>query len=275
MATVEQAHDAPLVDLKFDRPPATLQKTAQDALSTAKAYVIDSPEMYALAADELQQIKTLQKNVEAQRTAITGPMNTALKAVNALFKAPGDWLDQAETILKRSMLTFQQEEERKRREAQRIAEAAAAAERARLAEEAAAEQARADAEAETLRQQAEQAKKTGDVEAAARLTSQAESRVEEGAVAVQELAQTKELISAPTATVAVPKVRGLSTRRVWKVEITDKLAFVRYIVEHPEYLELVEANVPALNKIGLALKQACPIDGVRVFEDEQLASRAA
>lgn len=273
MATVEQ--DEPLVDLRFQRPPASLQKTAQDALSTAKSYVIDSPEMYELAADELQQIKALQKNVETQRTAITGPMNAALKAVNALFKAPGDWLDEAEKILKRSMLSFQQEEERKRREAQRIADEAAAKERARIAAEAAAAQARADAEAEELRKQAEQAKQTGDVETAARLESQAESRVEEGAVAVQELAQTKELISAPTATVAVPKVRGLSTRKVWKVEITDKLAFVRYIVAHPEYLELVEANVPALNKIGLALKQACPIDGVRVFEDEQLASRAA
>lgn len=273
MSTIEQ--DAPLVDLRFNRPPATLQKNAQDALATAKAYVIDCPEMYELAAGELQQIKALQKGVEKQRTDITGPMNAALKAVNALFKAPSDWLDQAEAVLKRSMLGYQQAEEAKRREAQRIAEAAAAAERARIAAAAAAAEAAARAEAEALRKQAEEAKKQGDIESAARLASQAESRVEEGAVTVQELAQTKELISAPTVEKAIPKVSGLSMRRVWKVEVTDKLAFVKYIAEHPEYLELVEPNTPAVNKLGLALKQACPLAGVRVYEDEQLASRAA
>lgn len=275
MKNAEQTQDAPLVELRFERPPATLQKSAQDALATAKAYVIDSPEMFELAADELQQVKALQKGVEAQRTSITGPMNTALKAVNALFKAPSEWLDQAESILKRAMLTYQQAEEAKRREAQRIAEAAAAAERARIAAEAAAAEAAARAEAEALRQQAQQAQQTGDVEAAARLASQAVSREEQGAVTVQELAQTKDLISAPVAVKAVPKVSGLSTRKVWKVEVTDKLAFVKYIAEHPEYLELVEPNTPALNKLGLALKQACPIVGVRVYEDEQLASRSA
>lgn len=273
MDTAEQ--DAPLVDLRFNRPPATLQKSAQDALATAKAYVIDSPEMYEMAAGELQQIKTLQKGVEKQRTDITGPMNAALKAVNALFKAPSDWLDQAESVLKRSMLGYQQAEEAKRREAQRIAEAAAAAERARIAAAAAAAEAAARAEAEALRKQAEEAKKQGNVEAAARLASQAESRVEEGAVAAQELAQTKELISAPTVEKIVPKVSGISTRKIWKVEVTDKLAFVKYVAEHPEYLELVEPNTPAVNKLGLALKQACPLAGVRVYEDEQLASRAA
>lgn len=275
MSTIEQAQDAPLVDLRFNRPPATLQKSAQDALATAKAYVIDSPEMYEMAAGELQQIKTLQKGVEKQRTDITGPMNAALKAVNALFKAPSDWLDQAEAVLKRSMLGYQQAEEARRREAQRIAEAAAAAERARIAAAAAAAEAAARAEAEALRKQAEEAKKQGDVESAARLASQAESRVEEGAVTAQELAQTKELISAPTVEKIVPKVSGISTRKIWKVEVTDKLAFVKYIAEHPEYLELVEPNTPAVNKLGLALKQACPLAGVRVYEDEQLASRAA
>lgn len=275
MQTAEQTQDAPLVDLRFERPPATLQKSAQDALSSAKAYVIDSPEMYQLAADELQQIKTLQKNVESQRTNITGPMNTALKAVNALFKAPAEWLDQAESVLKRAMLTYQQEEQRKQREEQQRREREAAAERARVEEAAAAERVKAEQEAQALRQRAEQAQQTGDVEAAARLSTQAEAREEQGAMVVQELVQTKELISAPVVEKAIPKVSGLSTRKVWKVEITDKLAFVKYIAEHPEYLELVEPNTPAVNKLGLALKKACPIAGIRVFEDEQLASRAA
>lgn len=273
MSTIEQ--DAPLVDLKFNRPPATLQKRAQDALATAKSYVIDCPEMFEMAAGELQQIKSLQKSVERQRTDITGPMNTALKAVNSLFKAPSDWLDQAETVLKRAMLGYQQEEQRKQREEQQRRDREAAAERSRVEAEAAAERARSEKEAQALRDQAAEAVKTGDVEAAARLETAAESRQEQAQMVVQELSQTKELISAPTVEKTVPKVSGLSTRKVWKVEVTDKLAFVKYIAEHPEYLELIEPNTPAVNKLGLALKQACPLAGVRVYEDEQLASRAA
>jgi colicin import membrane protein len=275
MSTVEHAQEAPLVELRFDRPPATLQKSAQDALATAKAYVIDSPEMFQMAAGELQQIKTLQKSVEKQRTDITGPMNAALKAVNALFKAPSDWLDQAEQVLKRAMLGYQQEEQRKQREEQQRRDREAAAERARVEAAAAAERARAEKEAQVLRDRAQEAAKTGDVESAARLATEADSRQEQGQMVVKELAQTKELISAATVEKTVPKVSGLSTRKVWKVEVTDKAAFVKYIAEHPEYLELVEPNTPAVNKLGLALKQACPIAGVRVYEDEQLASRAA
>ncbi|WP_256729676.1 hypothetical protein [Burkholderia pseudomallei] len=275
MQPADQTQDGSLVNLHFDRPPATLQKTAQDALATAKSYVIDSPEMYQLAADELAQIKTLQKNVEKQRTDITGPMNAALKAVNALFKAPGDWLDQAEQILKRAMLGYQQAEERKRREEQAERERQAAAERARVPEEAAAERARSERDAAALRQQAERAQQTGDVEAAARLATQAEARQEQADMLVDELSETKQLISAPTVEQALPKVKGVSTRTVWKVEVTDKLAFVKYIAAHPEYLELIEPNMPAVNKLGLALKKACPLEGVRVYEDQQLASRAA
>lgn len=33
--------------------------------------------------------------------------------------------------------------------------------------------------------------------------------------------------------------------------------------------------MPAINKIALALKKNCPLDGVRVFEDDVIAARAA
>ena len=133
MQMTDQTQDGPLVNLRFDRPPATLYKSAQDALSTAQAYVIDSPDMYQLAAGELMQVMALKKTGESQRTAITGPMNAALKAVNAHFKSPMEWLDLAEQTLKRAMLKYQQDEERKQREEQQRREREAAAERARIA----------------------------------------------------------------------------------------------------------------------------------------------
>ena len=47
------------------------------------------------------------------------------------------------------------------------------------------------------------------------------------------------------------------------------------MAEHPEYVDLLDANMPAINKIALALKKNCPLEGVRVFEDPVIAARAA
>jgi uncharacterized membrane protein YqiK len=258
--------DEPLVNLKFDRPAPTLAKSASDALLSAKAYVIDSPEMYELAATELQQIKGLQKKVEAERTAITGPMNQALRAVNAFFKGPAGYLEQAESILKKSMSAYQVEQERLRIEEQRRLEAAAAAERARLAEEAAAAKAKADAEAEALRQQAAQAAASGDAEIAARLAAQAESRVEEGALTAQVMTQTSQLVSAPVAAAGARKVSGISTRENWTFEITDPALIPR------EYLMIDESKIRGVVR---ALKDATNIPGVRAYSEKSIAARAA
>lgn len=266
MATNTEQQEGPLVNLRFERPPATLHKTAQDALTTAKAYTIDSVDMYELAAGELQSIKGLQKSVEGQRTAITEPLNAALKGVNALFKGPKEWLEQAETTLKTAMVNFQREQERKRIEEQAALERAAAAERARLAEEAAAAEAKARAEAEKLRAQAAVAKDSGDAEAAARLASQADTREEQGAVTAQVLDQTSQLMSAPVSTIATPKVSGIATRKQWTFEITDASLIPR------EYLVIDESKIRGVVK---ALKGATTIPGVRAYETEQIASRAA
>ncbi len=265
MATNEKV-DGPLVDLKFDRPPASLQKSAKDALTTAKSYVIDSTDMYELAAGELQQVKKFQKSVEAQRTAITEPLNAALKSVNALFKAPKEWLEQAEVTLKTSMMAFQRDQERRRIEEQARLEEAARIERARLAEEAAAAEAKAQTEAAALRQQAEQEKAAGNAEAAARLESQADTRKEEGAITAQVLDQTSQLMSAPISTVVTPKVAGISTRKQWCFRITDAALVPR------EYLVIDEKKIGGVVR---ALKDAANIPGVEAYEEDVIASRAA
>ena len=79
---------------------------AQSALASANDFVIDSHTMFELASDDLKQVKALQKEVEEKRTSITGPLNQAVKAVNDLFRAPKDYLDKAETTLKRAMVTW-------------------------------------------------------------------------------------------------------------------------------------------------------------------------
>ncbi|WP_230948618.1 DNA cytosine methyltransferase [Burkholderia multivorans] len=132
-----------------------------------------------------------------------------------LFRAPTDYLDQAEALLKKAIQTYDREEERKRIAEQARLEEAARQERARLEQEAAAREAAAQAEARAIQRQAEQAAAAGDVEAAARLSAEAESRVEQGAAEVATLQTTATLITAPIAAAPV-RTAGVSTRKVWK-----------------------------------------------------------
>ena len=122
--------------ISYDASPAIeLAGRAQQMLDSATDFVIDSPALFDLASDDLRRIKALQKDVEEQRTRITGPLNQAVKAVNDLFRAPRDYLDKAERSLKRSIATWLHEQERQAAEARAQAEAQARAERERLARE--------------------------------------------------------------------------------------------------------------------------------------------
>jgi hypothetical protein len=267
--------DSPnLVDLRIEQPDQALFKSAINALNMAKAYEIDSPVVRDMAAGELVKIVTLKKRVEEQRKAITKPLDTAKSAVMDLFRPPTTYLEQAESILKGAISTFDRAEQQRRIAEQARLDEAARQERGRLAQEAAAREAAAEAEAIALREKATEAMAAGKVEEAARLAEEANGRAEQGAAEVATLQMTSQLVTAPMSA-APRKTAGVSSRKVWKAEVDDKLAFIQFIAAHPEYLELVEPNMPAVNKIALALKANCPLKGVRVFEAEIIAARAA
>ena len=129
-------------NVQYDASAAiVLTGQAQRALAGAADFTVDSDDMLEAAGDDLRAIKALQKNVEAQRTAITVPLNQALKAINDLFRPAGEYLAKAETTLKGAMLTYTTEQQRRAEEARRRAEELARQERERLA----AEQARQEA----------------------------------------------------------------------------------------------------------------------------------
>lgn len=267
--------DTPLVNLQLNKPEDALFKSAERALANAKAYEIDCPEVRDLAAQDLTKIKGLQKSLDTARKSITQPIDAAKKAVMDLFRAPTTYLDQAEAVIKDAITKYDRAEQQRRIAEQARLEEAARQERARLEAEAAARAAAAAAEAQEIQRKAEEAAAAGNVEAAARLNAEAESRVEQGAAEVETLQQTATLVTAPVAVPTTIKTQGVSTRKVWKAEVSDKLALIRYVAEHPEYIGLLDANMPAINKIALALKANCPLAGVRVFEDDVIAARAA
>lgn len=241
---------------------------AEQAFEVATAYVIDSPEMYQAAGDELREISTKAKKVEETRLSLTRPLDEAKRRIMDLFRGPLDRLAEAEKVLRASMLTW------KRAEDERIARERAEAERiARQEREAAERAAREAAEAaERARREAAELAAAGDDDAAELAAAAAEDAAAEAAAAAEavELAE----IAPPVAIVAeAPKAAGIATRQTWKAEVIDFAALVKAAAERPELLPYLEANMQTINGVAKSLKAECRIPGVRVYAEEGLAVR--
>lgn len=245
----------------------SLTSKAQRALAEMEAFEIVDAETYSLAADELQAIKARANRLEEQRTGITGPINQALKAVNAMFKGPGEFFERAERVIKGKMLGFQQEQQRLADERRRVAEAAAEVERKRLAAEAA-EQQRIAQEQQAA---AAAAAAKGDTQAAQLATSAAQRAAAEA----QTAAATAQMVVAAPVAPPMAKVAGISTAKKIDFEVTNLLALVQHVAEHPELINLLVADSVKLRAYVKGLGTACQLPGVRVFEDTVMSARAA
>ncbi len=259
-----------------------LAGSAQRTLDGANSMVIDSHEMYQIAGDDLAGIKRRQKELEEQRTGIVKPLNEAVKRINDLFRAPMEFLTQAEGILKRRMLNYTDEQDRLRRaeEARLRAEAEerAAAERRRIETQRRADEERARIETERLAKERTAALDAGDTVKAAKIEARSEG-VQESQEIKQDAAveQISLVASAPVVPImtSVPTVKGVSSRGIWKAEVTDKLALVKFVAANPQYIDLIDPAPKELGAIAKALKDNARIDGVRIFEEKVLSSRSA
>ncbi len=227
-----------IVVLKVKRPDEALFKQSNYMLDLAEDYKITTAKLAVSAGDDLKAVKALAKQLEEKRTAITQPLNQALREINALFKPAKDWLKQAEHLLKDKLLAYQAEQDRVARELQAKAEALARKEREKLERRAAKAEAKGKAEkAEVLRQ----------------------------------VAETK---TAPVIESAAPKVAGIIRRDVWKAEITDKEALLIHIVrERPDLLPLVKIDQSALNAQARRLKDKLNLPGVKTVKEASIAAR--
>lgn len=247
---------------------AGLTSRAQAVVDFIATFEITDNEGFGLAAEELQQIKARMKKLDEQRTAITGPLNAATKAVNELFRGPTDLLVNAEQALKSKMLGWQRKVEAEAAEARRVAEAAAEAERRRLEEEAAAHRAAAAAQAEA----AAAAQAAGDMQGVV-LAQAAAQRAQDAAAAAATTVQV--ITAAPVAAVAPPKVRGISTSSKTTFEVTNLLALVEHIAKHPELINLVCADEVRLRAYIKGVGPACNLPGVRIGTEQVMSARAA
>lgn len=245
-------------------------QVAEKTYSVALSCVIDCPEMMGAAGDELRSIAAKRRELEETRLSITRPIRESEKRINELFRKPDARLAEAEAVLRRGMLEYQQAERAKAEEARRQADAAAAAERAAL------ERKRQQAEAAARKEQ-----ETADTLAADGDDGKAETAFEAAAQAQQhaEAAAVQAEIAA-IAPVHVPaaapaKVTGISTRKNWRAEIVDENALIAAAMADATYRGLVVIDTAALNKLARALGANARIPGVRVYAEESLAVRRA
>lgn len=222
---------------------------ANQSFAIATAITIDSDEMYQAGAEEVRDIKAKHKALDERRQGMVSGLNKVVKDINDLFRPALERLLQGETAIKNSMIAYQSEQDAKRREAQRIADAAAQVERARLQQE-----------ADRLK---EQARLSGD------------NTVASEAEAVQEEIQ---YVAPARSTIAAPAVKGISTSRPWKCRLPDstqeKLALIQHIATHLELLNLIEINQAACNALAKAMKENLKVPGLTAYQDTVISSRS-
>lgn len=245
------------------------EELVQNVVAIATGYRVTTPEQYAHGGEQLKQVKAAQKRLEDLRTAITGPLNAAIKAANNLFRAPAERLVSAETTIKRELIRYQDEQEAIRREEQRKADEAARREREKAEAAARAARAKAEAEAAELRARAEAEAAAGRASEAAKLAARAEQKVERADEKANALEVQAATTVAPVIQREAPKVTGVSVREVWKFEVTDPSKI------NPAFLMPDEKKIGAQVRAMRGDAAALIGPGVRVWVEKQLAAGAA
>lgn len=210
-----------------------------EILTAAQTFKIATTEQYEDAGARLMAIKALSKKIDE---TFDKHIATAFKAHRDLVaekKTHQTPLQTAEALIKRALLSYQQAEEQKRREAEARAQEVARKER------------------EKLEEQARKAAEKGKVERAEALQVAAASVV------------------APTIASTTPKIAGISTRTSFRAEVVDKLELVKAVAAGTVPLNALDANLPFLNNQARAMKETLAYPGVKVVQETGLASRSA
>jgi len=248
-----------------------IEMQAQEAAAMLARYTnfaVTTADQYECAAAVLKEIKGKTAEIEDLRKSLTRPLDDSKKRIMDLFRRPLDMLTAAEGKVKRALLTYQQEQERIRQEAERVARAAQQKEQERLAK---------------LQREAE-------ARAAAAVAEGNEKKAAEAKKKAEEFAARKQVAeAAPTSVQSfVPAVKGLSTKKTWRAEIVNAAAIPvgdNVVVEKKVITEKGFAREELIYRRGLWVldqsfvdKQAAAstgtlaIPGIRIYSEDTMAS---
>lgn len=209
-----------------------LAKEAAVIITETKSITVTNDEQKSNTLELLKKIKGVANGLEAERTAQKKPILEAGREIDGAYKAEIDKLAKAESVLKQSVLSYDQEQRRKAQELQRKLQAAA--------------EEKARKEREKLAAQAEKAAAAGKIEKAEALQEKAEE--------VQ--------VFVPIVQAVETKVTGVSTRKAWKYRIIDVNKLPR------EYMIPNEAMLAALAR---STQGNIPVPGVEFYAEDILA----
>lgn len=247
----------------FDVPQlATEALVAQHSktLEQVRAFAVTTAEDSQFLTEVLTEAKTAAKGLEDTRTSFVKPFNDTVKAINAEFGTVIGVLTQIENTGKASIAAWTRAENERIRQEQIKRDAAAAAERQRLADEAAA----ATAAAAQVEAKAMENPDTPQADAA---LQQAQDLRQTAAVAQVEAMNTH------AAPVQAARIRGASVRENWQAELVDIGALIKYLVDHPEYQNLLVLDSTVARNLVRVQKGNCQIPGLRVWDASTVSIR--
>ena len=216
--------------LTIDTPDeAQLRAMADNWLARASAVRVTTADEYSAALETYQEIREEWKRIDAQEKALSKPAHELHKRIIDFFREPKQFITNAGTIVKRHLTTWEQKQDRIRREEIAKAQEAARKERARL------------------EAQAAKAREKGKEERAEALEQRAD-----------------ETIAAPPPAPVVPKRKG--ARTTYQFTVTDKAALVAAVAAGTVPLEALDVNTKFLGQMARAMKKNLSYPGVRVDE---------
>lgn len=238
-----------MANIEYDAPnKEEMLADASTALDLATGFEVNTQATYELAAEEVRDAKRAIAALTERRLGITRKFDDLKKDVMELFTPALKRWEEVKVTYEHRMISFvQQQELERRKEAERL-EALARAERERLAEEA--------------RKAEAAATKTKDANKAEQLRAEAEAA-----------RLTAQVITAPAVQTSAPVAQVTSIRKTWKAKVEDKAKLVKFVSDHPEYLNLLDVNESALNAVARAQHENMSIGGCKAYEEQSVTSR--
>lgn len=222
-------------------PIQTIETAIVHLNTVASAIVISDNTQYKNAAVTLGDVKDRRKAVVDFFAEPKQKSHDAWKSIVAKEKFFTDRLDAIEKAIKSAMVKFQSEQERTRKELED-----------KLRHEA---EEKARKEREKLLAQAKKAEANGNSGKAEELHERAET-----------------VMAAPVFVPSkVAPIAGVNTKKIWRVEVTDKNAFIETALKNQMLLNLIEIDESALLKV----RSLCAnIPGIRFFQEDSISVKS-
>jgi hypothetical protein len=246
-----------------DRESLALADDAHQILDESKVITILTDNQYRDAAETLKRIKSKAKAIDERRVYLKAPVLEQGRRIDEFFREPLTFLSDAEREVKRAMLDYTRQLEKKRDEAEKAAADEVAAKRAALAREADALRARASMQISSILEQADEADKRGDQARASMLMAKADHVAESLDVQVAMTVDRAADVVKPAVTVSIPRVVGQSTSKIWKFRIINE-------DDVPDEYKLI--NEKLLAQVARTTKGSKRIPGVEFYAEDTLSS---